>query len=250
VLEKLSSIVRSVSVADDGPKTSLERERDDKEPVSTAQYDSYGGRPGTMSRQSSVVTQELRGESRSEMRGSSLRHGAARAVPHESGHWRNDSNISGGDYSEPTQPIPAATVRRNDYDAQSMESELNARRPPVVNPIPPPTVTVKSEFPTISRSKDQQSLTCLVTLDVSEKGWRSYDDDITPVPLLAQPYDQQYPPSSPTGRSQYSFDKSDGSSARQREREAEREREQEILVGITEELRQRVENWHGLDFNR
>lgn len=128
-----------------------------------------------------------------------------------------------------------------------------SRRNSICNPIPPPKITVKSEFPTLSRSKVQQSLTCLITLEVGDKGWQNYSDDVPPVPSLPQGYEQQYQPPSPSGRinSQYSFDRPETSRQKERELEVERERDQaEALAAITEELRQRVENWHGLDFNR
>jgi hypothetical protein len=189
------------------------------------------------------MNRESRADSRGDMRETDLRH--------ENGHWRNNSGTSAGDYLEQQA---ASSVRRHDYDAHSMASDLSPRAS-VTNAIPPPTVTVKSEFPTITRSKDQQSLTCLVTLEVVEKKWQNYQDTpgAPPIPSLPPSYDPQYAPPSPTGRSQYSFEQ-DAVSTKQKERdlerEREREREQEALAAITEELRLRVENWHGLDFNR
>ncbi|KAA8907329.1 Pleckstrin homology domain-containing protein [Sphaerosporella brunnea] len=247
-LEKLSSIVRSVSVAENsGREMPRERDRGDKETISTAQYDPYGNR--TRSRQgsrTSSLNREGRTGSRSEM--------VEPAMRHENGHWRNNSNVSGGDYVDPPPPpsAPPPVIRRHEYDY--MDNELSSRNS-VSNPIPPPALTVKSEFPTLSRSKVQQSLTCLVTLEVVGGKWQNYADDLPAVPSAPTPnlYDQQYPsPSSPTGRSsQYSFERAEAPSARSRERELEHEREQqELLASITEELRNRVENWHGLDFNR
>lgn len=279
VPEKLSSIVRSVSVAD-GRETPRERDRDrdrldhdrsdrdrdrdrdrerererdrsererpdqsrggDKDTGSTVQYDPYGNRVNARSRQgsrTSSLTRDNRTGSRSEMGDSALRH--------ENGHWRNNSNVSGGDYVEQPPSIAPPAIRRQDYDFHSMENEPSPRNS-VSNPIPPPTLTVKSEFPTLNRSKTQQSLTCLVTLEVTQNKWQNYADDVPAVPSA---YDSQYAPPSPTGRNQFSFDRPE-TSTRAREREAQLEREeQDHLATITEELRQRVENWHGLDFNR
>jgi hypothetical protein len=254
--EKLSSIVRSVSVADHSGRETprerdrgdRERDRGDKETISTTQQDPYGNRASARSRQGSRTSSLNRGESRT---GSRSEMGES-ATRHESGHWRNNSNVSGGDYVDQPPPpnAPPPVARRHEYDYHSMENEPNTRNS-VSNPIPPPTLTVKSEFPTLSRSKVQQSLTCLITLDVTGGKWQNYAEDLPAVPSAPTPtpYDQQYPPPSPSGRSsQYSFERSD---ARSRERELEAEREQQdLLASITEELRNRVENWHGLDFNR
>lgn len=176
------------------------------------------------------------------------------AIRHESGHWRNNSNVSGGDFSEKSPSFAAPPARRHDYpDFQNIDSDLGPRSP-VSSSIPPPTLTVKSEFPTLSRSKVQQSLTCLVTLEVPEKKWLNYADRLPPMLSVPSTYDQQ--PPSPTARSQYSFERQDPNPGRPRDRDRDREREatsdreQELLATITEDLRQRVENWHGLDFNR
>lgn len=232
-LEKLSSIVRSVSVADNirnsGRETPTQREQDrtDKETISSVQYDNFDNRMCTPSRPDSSL-------SRSDIGGPTARY--------DDGHRRNDSSVSDMDPGP-----PGLSARRHDYDVHSMESELSPRNS-VTNPIPPPTVNVKSEFPTLNRSKTQQTLTCLVTLEVAERKWHNFADDIACAARLSN-YDQQYrTPSPAAGRSQYSYDKMDVLSVRQRERELANE--QEILGAITDELHQRVENWHGLDFNR
>lgn len=189
------------------------------------------------------MNRDGRAESRNETRDSSQRQ-------HDSGHWRNNSGTSVSASEGYADPNNAAPVRRHDYDIQSMESELSPRNS-MANPIHPPTVTVKSEFPTLTRSKVQQSLTCLVTIEVPQRKWQPmYNEEVPPIPSLPAAYDQQYQPPSPTGRSQYSFERESSSARQQREREAERERELEALASITEDLRLRVENWHGLDFAR
>src|SRR5690606_5874292 len=86
--------------------------------------------------------------------------------------------------SDFAEPHASGPVRRHDYDVQSMETDLSPRNS-VANPIPPPVVTIKSEFPTITRSKQQQSLTCLVTVEVAERKWSVLGPEPTdPLPPL------------------------------------------------------------------
>src|SRR5690606_23906790 len=107
-----------------------------------------------------------------------------------------------------------------------------------------PVVTIKSEFPTIQRSHQQQSLTCLVTVEVAEKKWSLGPDEplpplpknAPPMPPVPQNYDNYNRAASPTLRHQ---------SSNNFEREPQQSRE--FLESITEDLRLRVENWHGLD---
>lgn len=242
VAEKLSSIVRSVSVAEER-ETPRDRdhERDqepdrDKETINT--YDQYGARARShQGSRTSSLTRESRAESRNDIRESNPRT--------ENGHWRNHSITTASDYVEAQTLHPG---RRQEYDAQSMEGDL-ARPSSVSHPIPPPVVTVKSEFPTINRSKVQQSLTCLVAVEVPERKSNNFADDVPAVPSTPQQYDRQYQSSSPTANSQHSLEGQDTQSTK-RERDLDRERQQELLTHITEDLRLRVENWHGLDFNR
>ncbi|KAH5291352.1 hypothetical protein HBI11_197130 [Parastagonospora nodorum] len=129
--------------------------------------------------------------------------------------------------------------RRHDYDVQSTETSLSSPRGLLKSPIPPPTVTVRSEFPTLSRSRQQQSLTCLITVEVTEGKWRADPEDMRgvappPVPSIA----------SATGS--FSRGKSP-SNARQYDSPHE---STEALDEITEDLHARVDNWHGLDFSR
>ena len=219
-----------------------QREKERERELASPHYENYSTR--TRSRQgsrTSSLNRESRGESRSDMRDST-------GPRHENGHWRNNSGASAGEYPDPALAPP--TTRRHDYDVQSLESELSSRNS-MASPIPPPIVTVKSEFPTITRSKAQQSLTCLVTVEVPDRKVQPIypEDSIPPVPALPPTYEQPYHPPSPTNRSQYSFER-EGAGTRQRERDMEKERENEVLAAITDDLRLRVENWHGLDFGR
>lgn len=152
-------------------------------------------------------------------------------------HLRSDSGATGiassGDY--------AATHdgRRHDYDVQSMESSLSSPRGLLKSPIPAPTVTVRSEFPTLSKSRQQQSLTCLVTVEVVEGKWRADPDDVRgapPMPSIASATEQQFARTKSPARSNRQFDTPYES--------------EEALDEITEDLHARVDNWHGLDFSR
>jgi len=110
------------------------------------------------------------------------------------------------------------------------------------NPIPAPTVTVRSEYPTLSRSRQQQSLTCLVTIEVPEGKWRPDPADLRGAPILpptqqdSNTFNGNNRPASPTVQSPrtntWQYDPP------------------EILEETTEDLRVRVDNWHGLDFQR
>jgi hypothetical protein len=121
-----------------------------------------------------------------------------------------------------------------------METDLSSTRPPAAmkNPIPPPLVTVRSEFPTLNRSRQQQSLTCLVTIEVPAGKWHPDPEDMqAPPPVPPLPQDDTYgsikSPVSTTNHARgLSFEPP------------------ELLEEITEELRSRVDNWHGLEFSR
>lgn len=128
--------------------------------------------------------------------------------------------------------------RRHDYDVQSMETSLSSPRGLLKSPIPAPTVTVRSEFPTLSRSRQQQSLTCLITVEVTEGKWRPDPEDMRgvapPVPSLTSASGSFSRAKSPVNNRQY-----------ETPYEAT-----EVLDEITEDLHARVDNWHGLDFSR
>jgi hypothetical protein len=119
-----------------------------------------------------------------------------------------------------------------------METDLSSPRTSAIkNPIPPPVVTVRSEFPTLNRSRQQQSLTCLVTIEVPEGKWH-------PSPL-----DLQYAPPAQALPQDDAF-----SSAKSPVRPARippiRDEDLEALEETTEDLKARVDNWHGLEFER
>ncbi len=154
------------------------------------------------------------------------------------GHNRNNSEMTGtassAGYPETTQSGPG---RRHDYDVQAMETNLTSPRASVTrNPIPPPTVTVRSEFPTMNRARVLQTLTCLVTVEVPDNKWRPDPDDLreaTPQPGQRAEDNYVAPPSPAQSAAKFYPYESP-----------------ELLDEITENLRVRVENWHGLDFAR
>ncbi|EAW11187.1 VWA and PH domain-containing RING finger protein [Aspergillus clavatus NRRL 1] len=149
-------------------------------------------------------------------------------------HSRNGSAAgSSGDYEAQHQ----SNGRRHDYDVQAMESDLSPRPPPTKNPIPAPTVTIRSEFPTLNRSRQQQSLTCLITVEIPEGSWGPDSEDFRKSTSSAlPPQDEPY-----------------GGVMRfptvQEARSIQSE-PQENLDDIAEDLRTRVDNWHGLEFAR
>lgn len=156
--------------------------------------------------------------------------------PNRQYHARNDSQNTGGadGYND-----PHAHVRRHDYDVQSMETALSSPRTSITkNPIPAPTVSVRSEYPTLTRSRQQQSLTCLVTIESPEGKWRPDPSDLRGAPQL---------PSAQPENHVFNRPKSPAQSQRTTDWQTE---PPEVLEEITEDLRVRVDNWHGLDFSR
>ncbi|PHH87004.1 hypothetical protein CDD83_9442 [Cordyceps sp. RAO-2017] len=156
-------------------------------------------------------------------------------------HARSDSEVTGvtssGGYPETAQSGPPW---RHDYDVQAMETTPGSPRAISRNPVPPPTVTVRSEFPTINRCRQQQTLTCLVTIEVPGNKWRPDPEDIgvqaLPPPPVSARIDEVAARSVLTSGSGgprfFPYESA------------------EVLEEMTETLRNRVDNWHGLDFGK
>lgn len=152
-------------------------------------------------------------------------------------HSRNNSGNS-GEYSTHEN---AAPPRRHDYDLHAMETNVTeqARMRDSRFAAPSPIVTVRSEFPTITRSNLQQSLTCLVTIEIPEMKKRPIMEDFqSPISPPAQHSDFALAPAplqpprftpQPTFISNKSIQE---------------------LNQLTADLRARVDNWHGLEFSR
>jgi len=240
VVEKLSSIVRSVNGGSDRSTRSQQtstptpwepqhtrprsRESNSKQPATSEGRDMRETRGGhTGSRDSRDSKERVD------------RFGPASRAP---SHSRNDSEATGAASSVGyPETATSGPPRRHDYDLQAMESSIMSPRTSVTrNPIPPPAVSVRSEFPTLNRSRQQQTLTCLVTIEVPDNKWRPDPDDIRGAPVVpsVRPEEIYARPPSPAQ-----------STPRFYPYEAP-----EMLEEVTENLRNRVENWHGLDFNR
>ncbi|KAG6006128.1 hypothetical protein E4U21_007364 [Claviceps maximensis] len=152
---------------------------------------------------------------------------------------QRDSDANGasscGGYSETLQ----SAQWRHGYDVQAMETTPGSPRNISRNPIPSPIVTVRSEFPTISRSRQQQTLTCLVTVEVADNKWRPDLEEVGSshqTPRVLANIDEiatRYVTPTPSSTSRFISYESP-----------------EVLRMMTDNLRNRVENWHGLDFSR
>lgn len=147
-------------------------------------------------------------------------------------HGRNASSGTGG----ATSTAEYADGRRHDYDLQAMEADLSSPRTThPKRPIPSPIVTVRSEYPSLTRSKLSQTLTCLITIEVPGGKWSPDAQDLR-LPAIPNPTQEKevVSPKLPPPREEPVHD-------------AESTEE---LDEVTEDLRARVENWHGLDFSR
>jgi len=171
-------------------------------------------------------------------RNPSFGRGSDRGGPmSDASHVRSGSNVTAG-YSTSDFPDPhpgGLQQRRHDYDLQSMEASVSNSRNVVANPIPPPIVTVRSEFPTLNRSRQQQSLTCLVTVEIGEANWHPGLADgnlLSPGAGGTSDFGGLRSPPPPPSYI------------------ATMQESPEELEHITDELQHRVENWHGLDITR
>lgn len=235
-IEKISNMVRSVGTDSRSAMTPT--------PTATPWDNQPARAPSVESNQRRPMQQQHVGGRDSVARGSmrdsrdaplSDRYGPSR-------HARSDSEATGvassGGYPETTQSGPA---RRHDYDVQAMETTPVSPRPMTRNPIPAPIVTVRSEFPTLNRSRQQQTLTCLVTVEVPDNNWRPDPEDLGAAAPLPPP-----PPT--TNRAEEAYGRPP-SPARSAPRFYPYE-STEVLEEMTDSLRNRVDNWHGLDFSR
>ena len=226
--EKITSMVRSASANES---------RSVHTPTpNVPQWDAQGRPPSGESNVRSIPTGNNGRESAA--RGSA-RDGSDRYVGGASRHGRSDSEATGvassTGYPETMQSGPP---RRHDYDLQAMETTPGSPRTVTRNPIPAPSVAVRSEFPTINRSRQQQTLTCLITVEVPDNKWRPNPEDIG-VSSPVQPT-----------RIDEAFEKRPPSPARSSKPRFYPYEAPEVLEEMTENLRSRVDNWHGLDFNR
>ncbi|RKF82647.1 putative vwa-like protein [Golovinomyces cichoracearum] len=215
-IEKLSSIVRSVSA---------------NEPQRTSQ--SWENQPERSSRGSfsQPNNRDLQYKDGFDNRDRTGRYSAVSRrsqIYHNSGQTHTPSEA----YSE---TVVSLSHGKNGHERQISEMGITSPVPSLIrNPIPPPSVTVRSEFPTINRSREQQMLTCLISVTVSDNNWRPDPEDLRRISSPAIAEETYTRPPSPA-RSVLPLEPNDSP---------------EKLSEITENLRQRVENWHGLDFSR
>ena len=166
-------------------------------------------------------------------------------TPTPNQHMRNGSGATGAGSSSDLDGS-FHPLRRGEYDVQSVESSMTSPRSSSKNPVPAPTVTVRSEFPTLNRSRQQQSLTCLITVEVPDGKWRPDPEDMRtmpPIPSFPYPHHNHHAlPEDSYGHqispilSNKKFDQS--------------YEPPEMVDEITEDLHARVDTWHGLDFSR
>ncbi|KAG5957305.1 hypothetical protein E4U58_006197 [Claviceps cyperi] len=225
-INKISNLVRSAGSDTRSFHTSGWGSQSARPPsVESLQAKHPSQQPSSNGRESSIKSNHR------DSRESSLdRHNSLR-------HLRSDSDAKGspscGAYSESVQ----SSHWHHGYDVQAMETTPGSPRATSRN-ISPPTVTVRSEFPTISRSRQQQTLTCLVTVEVADNKWRSDAEESS--------YHQ-------APRALANIDEVSTRSATRAPSAISRltpYEPPEVLELMTEHLRNRVENWYGLDFGR
>ncbi|KAK6849463.1 hypothetical protein PG995_013296 [Apiospora arundinis] len=184
-IEKITNMVRSASTSDS---------RSQHTPTPTAAWDEPPV-PSSRGPQSSGGQSMTRGSQRDSRDRDSREAPPSERYTTGSRHARSDSEATGAasstGYAETAQSGPS---RRHDYDLQAMETTPGSPRTMTRNPIPPPTVTVRSEFPTINKSRQQQTLTCLVTVEVPDNKWRPDPEDLGSVaPMPPQRIEDAFP---------------------------------------------------------
>lgn len=130
--------------------------------------------------------------------------------------------------------------RPHDYDAASMVASVTNPHLQDTTMIPAPLVTVRSEFPTLTKSRHQQSLTCLVTVEVVGRKWQASSIADSPRPPPPSSLAEERLESSPPRLRPVS----------QRSRPVDSVHEDTSLQRIRDDLVRRVDNWHGLEYDR
>ncbi|MBA7489770.1 hypothetical protein ES702_00304 [subsurface metagenome] len=149
-------------------------------------------------------------------------------------HSRNNSGSEvPGDLAE-----HQASSRQHAFDVHAMESTVSDEpiKPHSIT-IPSPVVLVRSEFPTVTRSNQQQSLTCLVTVEVPEVRNRHYIENHN-IPMMGT----KQRADNVAREESFLFPTRDS-------RPTSLQSAQE-LSQLTTDLEAKVDNWHGLDFAR
>lgn len=152
---------------------------------------------------------------------------------------RDTGVISNNDSSHSHQQHDRS--RPHDYDALSMVASVtHPHLQDTTMMIPAPLVTVRSEFPTLTKSRHQQSLTCLVTVEVVARKWPASAIADSPRPPPPSSLAEERLESSPPRCRPVS----------QRSRPVDSVHEDTSLQRIRDDLARRVDNWHGLDYDR
>lgn len=240
--EKLSNIVRSVSIHSRSTDTPTPTQWDSQtvrdRPPSSESGSRAASRDPSRRNNSTAGLSHTGSHTASSRESRDSRERMDRyALPSRNTHRRNDSEATGisSGYSETSQG--GGPLRRHDYDVQAMEASLLSPRASVSrNPVPAPVISVRSEFPTINRSRQQQTLTCLITVEVPDNNWIPDPDDLRTAPAAPsvkaeEKYERPPSPAQSAPRF-YPYESP------------------EVLESITENLHERVENWHGLDFSK
>lgn len=141
--------------------------------------------------------------------------------------------------SEPSSPRFQPTSSRNGDEPHSPESLNGKRRLSMKYPIAEPVIKLRSEFPSIIKSHKQQSLTCMITVEVAESKWPAHPVDFRQPAVVPATIDEELP------AVQHITDSAEEFNATQPS-----EKDLAVLEGLRDDLFQRVENWHGLDYQR
>lgn len=236
-IEKLSSMVRSVSVNGDRASATPTPTQWDNQTLRPPSYESntrrHDRRDDSHMRNGRESAASSRRDGHSD-RERYDRYGTPQHNHHHQQHQRSDSEATGSNSYPDTAQSSSGPTRRHDYDVQSMETNIVSQRSSR-NPIPPPIVSIRSEFPTLNRSRAQQTLACLITVEVPDNNWRPDPEDVRAPPIPKSREEERFvrPPSPVKSTRRYDPYESP-----------------EVLEKMTESLRTRVENWHSLDFSR
>lgn len=153
-------------------------------------------------------------------------------------HNRNTSGETGMTSRNGISDMQDSTSHRRELD----RSDTSVQDPwhMAKSSIPAPTITVRSEFPTINKSRQQQSLTCLVTVEVVEPRFQPIAEELqSPLSAASSARQDQSGP----------FTLNDSRRSDNR-RLVDSVHEETALEEAREQLMSRVDDWHGLDVAR
>lgn len=117
-------------------------------------------------------------------------------------------------------------------DMTSIQPATLRHPPNIKNPIPPPTIHIKSEYPNLTRSEEARVLICVVTVEVPSGRWKPNKDELGLLRKIPETRSMQ------STQSESYAESSDEDSAE----------DSEDLQREASDLRDKVDNWHGLPF--